>query len=64
MTYSGEMELIYSSFSRKGIKWRDGVAIQQSKLIKYCSCLTELQEQNGKKPEELRSMDRHKLGLS
>jgi hypothetical protein len=37
----------------EGIKWRDGVAIPQSKtLTQICSCLKELQGQNGEEPEE------------
>ena len=51
MPYRVERELIESTFSRRqGIKWRDGVAIPQSKtLTQNCSCLKELQRQKWKK---------------
>jgi hypothetical protein len=43
MPNSGERELVESTFSRKtGIKWRDGVAIPQSKTLTQ----KELQGQN------------------
>jgi hypothetical protein len=47
MPYSVEREPVKSIFKRKaGIKWRDGVAIPQSKtLVQNCSFLIELQGQ-------------------
>jgi hypothetical protein len=38
---------------RQDIKWKDGVAIPQSKaLTQNCFCLKELLEKNGEKPKE------------
>jgi hypothetical protein len=47
MPNSVERKLVEStSVERQGIKWRDGVAIPQSKTLTHnCSCLKELQGQ-------------------
>jgi hypothetical protein len=53
MSYSGDRKLVESTSSRKtGNQLRDLVAILQSKtLIQNCSCLTELQGQEGEEHE-------------
>ncbi|EDM16296.1 rCG63699 [Rattus norvegicus] len=53
-----EWELVEPTSSRGQDKWRDGVAITQSKTLMYNS------EKNGEEPEERRSSDRPKLGFS
>ena len=50
---------------RQDIKWKDGVAIPQSKaLTQNCFCLKELLEKMEKSLRKRRSSDRRKLGSS
>jgi hypothetical protein len=53
MPNSGERKLVEIHLQWKDIKWRDGVAIAQSKnLTQKCFCIKELQGQNGEETEE------------
>jgi hypothetical protein len=58
-----ERELAESTSSRKGIKWRNEVAIPQSKTpTENWSCLREQQGKMEKRFRERRSKDLHNLG--